>query len=315
MNSSLRVVFFGTPPIGARVLRFLWEKGVNIVGVVSRPDRPQGRHRYLQPTAVKLEALSLSSSIPVYQPEEVSSSESAELLAVLQPDLFVVVAFGEILKQNLLDLPKRGCVNLHTSLLPKYRGAAPIQRCIMTGDIESGITIMQMVRKMDAGQMYEQVSVPIPPDMTFGELEKKLTLVGEEALLQVIQKFSQGPVVGSAQDDSLVTFAPKVELEECEIDWRRPAKELHNLIRGANPYPGAWCYGWLKGEKKRIKIHRTKEVALEGIPGSRPHSGRLWIACGSNGLELLELQIEGKNRLSGAEWLCGFNNISFQCDF
>lgn len=314
MISSLRVVFFGTPSIGARVLRFLWENGVNIVGVVSRPDRPQGRHQHLRPTAVKLEALSLSSNLPVYQPEQVSSTESVEFLKALQPDLFVVVAFGEIVKQNLLDLPAKGCLNLHTSLLPKYRGAAPIQRCIMAGDVESGITIMQMVRKMDAGQMYEKVSVPVSVDMTFGELEEQLTLVGQQALLRVIQKFVQGPVAGEPQDEALVSFSPKVELEECEIDWKRPAKELHNLVRGVNPHPGAWCYGWLKGEKKRIKIHRTKEVDLEGIPGSRPYSDRLWIACGSGGLELLELQLEGKNRLSGSEWLRGWDRISFQCE-
>lgn len=314
MISSLRVVFFGTPSIGARVLRFLWENGVNIVGVVSRPDRPQGRHQHLQPTAVKLEALSLSPSLPVYQPELVSSAESVEFLKTLQPDLFVVVAFGEIVKQNLLDLPVKGCLNLHTSLLPKYRGAAPIQRCIMAGDVESGITIMQMVRKMDAGQMYEKVSVPVSADMTFGELEEQLTLVGQEALLRVIKKFVQGPVSGEVQDEAFVSFSPKVELEECEIDWKRPAKELHNLVRGVNPYPGAWCYGWLKGEKKRIKIHRTKKVDLEGIPASQPYSDRLWIACGSGGLELLELQLEGKKRLSGLEWLRGFTHISFRCE-
>ncbi len=311
MNPSLRVVFFGTPTIGARVLRFLWENGVNIVGVVSRPDRPQGRHQHLQPTAVKLEALSLSPTLPVYQPQQVSSPESVEVLAALRPDLFVVVAFGEIVKQNLLDLPTRGCINLHTSLLPKYRGAAPIQRCIMAGDTESGITIMQMVRKMDAGEMYEQVSLPVSSEMTFGELESQLTVVGQEALLRVMQKFSHGSVVGISQDEALVTFAPKVELEECEIDWKRPAKELHNLIRGANPYPGAWCYGLLKGEKKRIKIHRSQEVELEGAPGSRPCSDRLWIACGSGGLEILELQLEGKNRLSGPEWLRGLAHVFF----
>ena len=311
MSSSLRVIFFGTPAIGAHVLRFLWENGVNIVGVVSRPDRPQGRHRHLQPTPVKIEALSLSPHLPIYQPEQVSSSESVGFLAGLQPDLFVVVAFGEIVKQNLLDLPVRGCINLHTSLLPRYRGAAPIQRCLMAGDTESGVTIMQMVRKMDAGQMYEQVSIPISLDMTFGDLEEQLTLIGQEALLRVIEKISQGTLAGLTQDEAFVTFAPKVELEECEIDWNRSARELHNLIRGANPHPGAWCYARMRGEKKRVKIHRSQEIVLKGLPGSQPDPDRLWIACGSNGLELLELQNEEKNRVSGTEWLRGQSHCSF----
>ena len=297
----MRVIFFGTPSFAAEVLRFLLEKGVEIVAVVSKPDRPQGRAQVLMETPVKTAARLLCPSIPIYQPDSVSSPEFAHLLQRHKPDLFVVVAYGEILKQHLLDMPILGCINLHASLLPKYRGAAPIQRCLIEGVEESGVTIIQMVKKMDAGAMFEKVRVPVGPDMTFGELEQELCAVGKQALLKVIRLFMSGKPVGIEQDSTQVTFAAKIELEDCQIDWQQPAQAIHNLVRGANPYPGAWCFIQMRGVQKRLKIYRTRVVSLADL--QKKEGKRLLVACGESALEILELQLEGKKRISSEEWL------------
>lgn len=249
----MRVVYFGTPVFAARVLDYLLKHGVEICAVISKPDRPVGRSGKPVPTPVKEAALAFNASMPVYQPEAVSDPGFASLLASCQADLFVVVAYGEILKTHILEMPKRGCINLHASLLPSYRGAAPIQRSIIEGQTETGVTIMHMVKKMDAGDMIKKVVVPIGPDTTFGELEGALCETGKIAFLDVIHAFESGEPPRTPQDHSQATFAPKIELEDCEIGWDRPAQELHNLIRGVNPYPGAWCYAAVKGEKSALR--------------------------------------------------------------
>ncbi len=232
-------------------------------------------------------------------------------------DLFVVVAYGEILKSHLLEMPRRACINLHASLLPRYRGAAPIQRCLMAGEKETGVTIMHMVKKMDAGDMFERVAVPIGPDMTAGELEQFLCEVGKEALSRVIRSFEKGNPAGVPQEESQATFAPKIEPEDCEIHWSRAAIELHNLVRGVNPHPGAWCDVLAKGEKKRLKVHRTRVVPLEkGTPGTLLNRdagrGNLLIATGEGALELVEVQLEGKKAMSSEELCRGLARGSFQ---
>lgn len=302
----MRVVYFGTPPFAARVLEYLLNNGVEIVAVISKPDRPKGRSLEPVPTPVKQAALSFNSNLLVYQPETVSAPEFAPVLTACNADLFVVVAYGEIIKQHLLDMPKRGCINLHASLLPKYRGAAPIQRCIIAGEKETGVTIMHMVKKMDAGDMIKKVVVSIEPDTTFGELEETLCTEGQKALLDVIQEFATGEPERTPQDHSQATFAPKIELEDCEIHWDRPALDLHNLIRGVNPYPGAWCYVWVKGEKKRLKISQSRVVPCQkAAPGiflnSKQANSNLLIATSDQALELLEVQLEGKKSMTSAE--------------
>lgn len=302
----MRVVFFGTPVFAARVLEYLLKQQVNVVAVISKPDRPKGRSGSPVATPVKEALLAFNQRIPIYQPEMVSAPEFASTLAFCQADLFVVVAYGEIIKQHLLDMPRLGCINLHASLLPRYRGAAPIQRCIIEGETETGVTIMHMVKKMDAGDMIVKVVVPIGPETTFGELEDALCEAGEKALLEVIRAFEKESPPRSPQDPSQVTFAPKIELEDCEVRWERPAQELHNLVRGVNPYPGAWCYVGVKGEKKRLKISRTRVVACaHAPPGTLINAGQtrgnLVIAAGSQALELLEVQLEGKKSMSSEE--------------
>lgn len=308
----MRIIFFGTPVFSAQILEFLLQQGIEVVAVISKPDRPKGRSNVPVPTPVKTAALAHDPSIPVYQPEIVSAPDFAETLKDFNADLFVVVAYGEIIKQHLLDMPKRGCINLHTSLLPKYRGAAPIQRCIIEGETSSGVTIIHMVKKMDAGDMIEIVKVPIGRDTTFGELEEKLCEVGKQALLKIIHAFEKGEPPRIPQDPTQVTLAPKIELEDCEIDWNKPAQEIHNLVRGVNPHPGAWCYVKVRGEKKRLKISRTHVVPSEyAVPGtiinSSQSKGNLLIATGDQALELLEVQLEGKKSMSSEELTRGIH--------
>lgn len=306
----MRVVFFGTPSFAAQVLLDLFQAGIDIVAVVSKPDRPQGRSMVPVPTPVKVAAQSRSMSLPIHQPEIVSAADFGATLEAYQADLFVVVAYGEILKQHLLDMPRLGCINLHASLLPKYRGAAPIQRCIIDGELESGITIMHMVRKMDAGDIISMVKVPIGPDMTFGGLESALCQIGSKALIEVIYDLDKGSAARISQDHSLATFAPKIELEDCEIHWDSPAQTVHNLIRGVNPHPGAWCYVEVRGAKKRLKVNASRLVSdKSGKPGDILAFGKegFIIACQEGSIQIMDLQLEGKKALSAQEFIHGLS--------
>lgn len=307
----MKIIFFGSPNFAAKTLSFLLGKGIDIVAVVTKPDRPQGRSNRLVPTPVKQVAMAEAPNIPLFQPEraEVSSEEFATKLAAFEADLFIVVAYGEIFRQHLLDMPKMGCINEHLSILPKYRGAAPIQRSIMEGDAESGVTIMQMVRKLDAGDILKVATVPIEPNMTSEELQEALCVAGREILHDVIKAYENGnPPTPQKQDEALVTFAPKIELEECEIDWNKPAQQIHNLIRGVNPEPGAWCYVEVKGEKKRLKIKRSLvQASSDAGPKTIVAYGKegIKIVCGEGSLELTELQLEGKKPMTSREFVCG----------
>lgn len=309
----MRVVFFGTPLFAAEVLDYLLINDIEVCAIVSKPDRAKGRSGTPSPTPVKLSAFARNPDIPIYQPELVSAEDFAPILKNYNPDLFVVVAYGEIIKQHLLEMPRIACINLHTSLLPKYRGAAPIQRAVINGEIETGVTIMHMVKKMDAGDIIDQIKVPIGSETTFGELEDQLCQVGKESLLKVIRSFAKEKCLPCfPQDSSLVTYAPKIELEDCEIHWELTAKELHNLIRGVNPYPGAWCYVNFKNEKKRFKINRTRIVQCNNQqPGTLlnynvSRANNIVVATGENALELLDIQMEGKKRMSSEEFVRGF---------
>lgn len=314
----MKIIYFGTPIFAAKTLTYLLENGINIVAVVSKPDKPKGRSGSLIPTPVKLAAQAFDPSLPVYQPEIVSCLEFEKILSRYEPDFFVVVAYGEIIKQHLLDVPKKACINLHGSLLPKYRGAAPIQRSIINGEKETGITIMHMVRKMDAGDMIKKESALINSEATFGEMEEILCTLGQKALVEVLQNFDTYDQQKEAQKIEEVTFAPKIELEDCEILWNRPAKINHDLVRGVNPYPGAWTHVWIKGEKKLLKILKTRVVsAPKSLPGTllNPQASKenLIIACEDQALELLEIQLEGKKKMSSIEWTRGVprQNLSF----
>ena len=301
----MKIIYFGTPVFAAEVLAYLLQHQLDIAAVITKPDRPKGRSSALVPTPVK--EIAQLKHLPIYQPEKVSAPEFAPILEDYKPDLFVVVAYGEILKQHLLEMPKIGCINLHASLLPYYRGAAPIQRAIINGESETGITIMHMAKKMDAGDMIRVEKVSISPEINFGELEKKLCAVGSRLLLEVIQEFKQGVITHIPQDHQLATLAPKIELEECEIDWTHPALLLHNLTRGVNPYPGAWCTAFIKGQKLRLKIWKTQSVPAQGIPGQILAYGRegILVACGQDALLIQELQAEGKRKMTSEEFVRG----------
>lgn len=316
----MRIVFFGTPTFASELLNAILDNGFEVVGIVTKPDKPQGRSQKLLYSAVKETALARLPLVPLYQPEIVSSPEFAPTLAALNADLFLVIAYGEILKQHLLEMPRLACINVHGSLLPKYRGAAPIQRAILDGETESGATIMHMVKKMDAGDMIRIVKVPIGPDTTFGELHDLICEASVQPLLDVLSEYRAGKIPQSIpQDPALVTFAPKIELEDCEIDWNRPARELHNLIRGVNPEPGAWCSVSFKGETKKMKIFRSAYVdSPSAIPGTLLEfkKNKMIIACGTGALQLLDLQLEGKKRMNAGDFINGVvsTDLTFNSD-
>lgn len=312
----MRVVYFGTPLFAAKTLDYLLSQGVQIVGVVTQPDRPKGRSGTPTPCPVKEAVISKSLDIPIFQPEKASDPEAAAQIEALKPDLFVVVAFGEIISQQLLDMPKIACINVHGSILPKYRGAAPIQRCIMEGETESGITIMHMAKKMDSGDMIKVVKTPIGENMTYGELEEKLCSLGSVALYEVICDFSKGNVGREPQNHGLATYAKKIETSDCEISWNQAASKLHNQARGVTPRPGAWCQIKVRGKQKRLKIRKT---LLNDMSGPKPGeilsfgSEGLVIACGEGSLKILELQLEGKKAMEASEFVRGFSeqDLSF----
>jgi methionyl-tRNA formyltransferase len=311
----MKIVFFGTPDFAAKILNTLLEQQFTVSAVVTKPDRPKGRSGSPVPGPVKL--LAQANHIPLYQPEIVSAPEFAPTLEAYKADLFVVVAFGEIIKQHLLDMPKLGCINIHASLLPKYRGAAPIQRSIIEGETETGITIMHMVKKMDAGDMIEMASIPIGPNMTFGELEKELCDKGADLLTKVLKDFQQGIIKRTPQDHTKATLAPKIELEDCQIQWNKSAQTIHNLVRGVNPHPIAWCLVDVRGQTKRLKVLKTEVIESQSDqekPGSIVNSSpkELIIACGQNFLKLHEVQLEGKKQMTVEEFLRGFSKESMR---
>jgi len=313
LNVMMKIAFFGTSAFAAELLEFLLASGpthgIEIALVVTKPDRPQKRSRQPVACPVKMSLSTHAPSLPILQPEIASAPEFAAALKDFHADLFLVVAYGEIIKQHLLDMPPLGCINVHGSLLPALRGAAPIQRSIINGDATGGITIMQMVRKMDAGDMIRSAEVPIGENMTYGELEKALCQAAKQPLLDVLIEYASGITPSHMpQNASEVTFAPKIEVEECQIQWDRPATELHNLIRGVTPEPGAWCYAQIKGEQKRIKISQTTLASdRSGLPGSilQYDKNSLIVACATGALAIGKLQLEGKRSMLAAEFIRG----------
>lgn len=301
----MRIVFFGTPNFSAHLLEHLLKSGVEVALVVTRKDKPKGRNLEVSKSPVKELAESLGLSC--FSPDKVSEKASIEKLQEIGADLFVVVAFGEIVSQEILNLPSLACINVHTSLLPKYRGAAPIQRAIMDGEVKTGVTIMHMVKKMDAGDIISQKEVLIEEEETFGGLEEKLLEISKELLLQTLLNFKKGKPKAIPQNEALVTYAAKIELEDCKIDWKLPLKEIHNLVRGVNPYPGAWTEIRLNGKLTPLKIWLTKywEEIKTPLTQLTIENNRLLISSEQGTLEVLELQLPGKKRMRTSEWLRG----------
>lgn len=301
----MRVVFFGTPYFAAKVAKHLIAHQVEICAAVTRPDKPRGRSLKPRFSALKQMMLEEFPEIPLYQPDKVSTESFGAELARYGADLFVVVAYGEIIKQHILDMPRLACLNVHASLLPLYRGAAPIHFALLSGEKKTGITIIEMVAKMDAGPILAQQEVEIGERETFFELEEKLCAVGAEQLLKVIDNYAQGEVKKIAQDESQATFTTKIDPSLAQLDWIEPAEVLYGRIRAFTPRPGAWCLARFGDKVKRLKVVDARLASGEGKAGSTlAYSEQGWrIACGKGALEILALQVEGKKALSiGQFW-------------
>lgn len=298
----MKIVFFGTPEFAATILSALVEakaeRRLSISAVVTRTDKPQGRSSTLVAPPVKKIALELLPNTPLLQPQKCSTPEMVEELKKIQADLFVVAAYGEILSQAILDIPRLGCINVHGSYLPKLRGAAPIQRALMQGDTETGISIIRMVRKMDAGNVLYAEMLPIGPSVTYGELERALAHLGSSCLLHALNDLEQGEISEIVQDEAEVTFADKITPKDLEIDWRRPASQIHNQVRALSPEPGAFCYVTIRGQKKRMKILQTELVDTS-------ISTTFEVVCEEGSLRLLTVQLEGKPIMKAADFLKG----------
>ena len=293
MTESLRIVFAGTPEFASEHLKALLDSPHQIVAVYSQPDRPAGRGQKLAASPVK--QLAVQREIPVYQPQTLRDPVAQAELAALAPDLLVVVAYGLILPQAVLDIPRLGCINSHASLLPRWRGAAPIQRAIEAGDRESGVTVMQMEAGLDTGPMLLKVRTPITADDTGGSLHDRLASLGPQAVLEAIAGLAAGTLRGEVQDDSLATYAHKLNKDEARLDWTRPAVELQRLIRAFHPWP--ICHSTLNGEA--LKVHAAELGEGSGGPGSILAADKqgLTVACGQGALRLTRLQLPGGKAL------------------
>lgn len=301
----MRIVFMGTPDFAVGSLQALCESGKHeILAVVTQPDRPKGRGNKLLQTPVKEYAL--EQGLTVYQPQKVKTPEFVELLHELQPELIVVAAFGQFLSKEILELPKYGCINVHASLLPKYRGAAPIQYTIIKGEKESGVTIMQMDIGMDTGAMLDKVIVPIEENTTMGELHDALREQGAALLLQVIDKIAAGTAVAEPQDDAQATYATLLDRSMEHIDWSKTAQEVHNLIRGFNPAPSTFTK---LPNGKSLKIWGSKMTGKSSAAaaGTVIETGKhsFFVACGEGVLEITEVQPESKKRMPAQVFLNG----------
>lgn len=303
----MRIIFFGTPQFASTILHYLIDQKVEVMAVVTRPDKPRGRSG--KPAYSPVKELALSKNLPIYQPHKASSEAFAAFLRTLDADFFIVAAYAEILKQNILDIPRFGCLNVHGSILPKYRGAAPVQRAIMAGEKQTGVTIMKLALEMDAGDILAIRKTEITPDMTAGELMEILADQGKVALFEVMRDIKQGTITPIKQNPSLATFAKKIKPEDAEVNWTLSAETLHNLIRGVTPNPGAWCWVEIKGEKKRLLLKKTLLYPTSGLPGDilSQSPTELIVGCGEGSLRLLEIQLEGKKSLPVDVFLRGIS--------
>ncbi len=296
----------GTPPFAVPSLQSLIAAGNDVVGVVTRIDKPAGRGKVLTPPAVKLAAE--QSSVPVFQPKRVREPASIEAIGTMRPDVIVVAAYGQILPKELLGLPRYGCVNIHASLLPAYRGAAPINWAIINGETRTGVTIMQMDEGMDTGAVLAQEGIPIDPRDTAGTLTEKLAELGSWLIVDALSHIEAGGLPAVPQDPDKATMAPLLKKEDGRIDWTLAAHTIHNRVRGLSPWPGA--YSFLDG--KLIKVLETKVAEGAGEPGSLHEQGRdgLIVSTGKDMLSIVRLQPEGKKPMSACEFLRGHRGVA-----
>lgn len=311
LDARLRIVFFGTPAFAVPTLSRLLASRHQVVGVVTQPDRPRGRGQRVSDAPVK--ALAVEHGLRVLQPERLSRELFEEPFKELKPDLGVVAAYGKILPEWLLHTPPLGMVNVHASLLPKYRGAAPVHRAVLAGDTETGVTIMRVVKALDAGPMIARVARPIGPDESSDVVERDLAALGADLLVSVIDDLPRGHVVETPQDDAQATYAPRLTKEEGLIDWTRPAREVHNQIRGLRPWPAAYTY--LKGARMVVHHARQSDTPATGtLPGTCVAAGAaITVACGDGrAVDLLQVQLEGRRVIAARDFVAGHGRLTGQ---
>ncbi len=298
----MRVVFMGTPDIAATCLKKILSDGFEVVGVYTQPDRPKGRGMKMIFSPVK--EVALAHNIPVFQPENFREEETVEQLRALKPDVCAVVAYGRILPQKILDIPTKGCINIHASLLPKYRGSAPYQWAVLDGFTETGVSAQHMVLEMDAGDVIDVEKTPIGENDTAGEVLDRLAVLGADLLSRVLNRAKCGDkCCGKAQCPEDVTFAPMLDKTMCPIDWNKTAQQVHNQVRGLHPWPVAT----MELQGKKFKVHATRIVEGSGQPGEilgLTKTG-LRIACGEGAVEVISLQAEGGKRMAAPDYFRG----------
>ena len=303
MPQTWPIVFMGTPATAAATLGQLLQGPDRIVGVVTQPDRPTGRGQKTAPSPVR--KIAESRGVSVVAPEKIRAPEFLDTLRNWHPEIVVVVAYGRILPKAILELAPYGCLNVHYSLLPKYRGAAPAAWTIINGEAIAGVTTMRLVEKMDAGPVYLQESITVVPDETSGSLQTKLTPIGSRLLLETLRQLKEGALQPREQDESAVTFAPMLKKEDGLIDWNQSALAIERRVRGLDPWPGAYTHFG----NKLLKVHRAKMLPTDGKgnPGEvvRADAGGFWLATGAGMIGLEEVQLENKRRLQGAEFIKG----------
>ena len=302
-----RIVFMGTPEFAVPTLRSLDER-YQVVGVVTQPDRPAGRGRKLVMSPVKEEAMACA--LPVFQPESLRSEEAVARLGDWEPEVIVVAAFGQILRKPVLELPPRGCLNVHASLLPRYRGAAPIPAAILAGDRDTGVTIMHMDEGMDTGPILAQAECPIRPDDTTGSLSARLAELGARLLVEKLPEWLDGQIDARPQDDALATYCPLIRKQDGRLDWTLPADQLDRQVRAYDPWPGAYTT-W---QGQRLKVLRARPLADwhgRGQPGQvvASETGGLAVITGAGALELLEVQLAGKKPMAAGAFARGQRDL------
>ncbi len=296
----MRIVFMGTPQFAVPCLERLLADGHEVAGVFTQPDKPKGRGHHLQPPPVK--ELALAHGLPVFQPATLRDGQALEQMRALAPQLAVVVAYGKILPPAMLEVPPLGCINVHGSLLPCWRGAAPIQWSVLNGDEEAGVTTMYLAQGMDTGDMILRRSTPLGSEETSGQLYERLSRLGAQLLGETVDLIAQGRAPRIPQQEEKATYAPMLTKEMAAIDFTKPASQVHNLVRGMNPWPVA--HTLLEGEP--LKVYLSRPVEGAGAPGQvLENRGRLVVACGQGAVELLELQAQGKKRMPAADYLRG----------
>ncbi len=297
---NMRIVFMGTPDFAAVILERLIKTGRNVVGVFSQPDKPVGRKQVVTPTATKVMAEKYG--IPVFQPVKLRDGTALEMMKKLAPDLVVVAAYGKILPKDLLDVPPLGNVNVHGSLLPKYRGSAPIQWSVVNGDKITGVTTMFMAEGMDTGDMILKLETSIGEEETSGELFERLAKLGADLIEKTLELFDKGKVPREQQDETEATYAPMLKKEMGEIDYTKTAGEIKNLVRGFNPWPVAFTHL----DEKSLKVYKAAPVfGFSGKPGELLDEKRFIVACEGGAVEFLFVQPEGKKQMSGADFIRG----------